>query len=259
MVTWEDPGLVHVLEGTSLSLRWTYALGPLGSFGAPYVGDVDGDGTREVLVATLGGRVVCLGHDGRLRWSAEVGGRLNFEPTVADLDGDGPREILVTPHLPDDPLVVLEGADGRERARWPAVATRRARPLVHDVDDDGRPEVLVSSATRGILGLHGDGTVRWAYGFRDADGLQPAAAGSPVLADLDGDGAIEVIAGFEDGSLHVVDARAGALRWRFQTGREEIEASPTAADVDGDGMAEVFVAGHDRHLFCLRHGPGRPR
>jgi outer membrane protein assembly factor BamB len=139
------------------------------------------------------------------------------------------------------------------------VATRRARPEVLDVDGDGRPEVFVSSATQGVVSLHGDGTVRWRHGFRDEDGLQPAAAGSPVLADLDGDGGAEVIAGFEDGSLHVVDARSGALRWRFRTGREEIEASPAVADVDGDGLSEVFVAGHDRHLFCLRHGPGPSR
>jgi outer membrane protein assembly factor BamB len=223
------------------------------------VGDVDGDGAVEVLVATLGGEVVCLDRDGRLRWRVPTGGRLNFEPTLADLDGDGTREILVTPHADDDPLVVLEGADGRERARWPAVATRRARPEAHDVDGDGRPELFVASATQGVVSLHGDGRVRWRAGFRDVDGLQPAAAGSPVVADLDGDGGAEVIAGFEDGSLYVVDARDGALRWRFRTGREEIEASPAVADVDGDGMSEVFVAGHDRHLFCLRHGPAAAR
>ena len=56
-----------------------------------------------------------------------------------------------------------------------------------------------------------------------------------------------------------VDARTGALEWRFRSGREEIEASPAVADVDGDGLSEVFVAGHDRHLFCLRHGPGPGR
>jgi outer membrane protein assembly factor BamB len=228
----------------------------MGSFGAPYVGDVDGDGTAEVVVATLDGRVVCLSDEGRLRWEAHTGGRLNFEPTVADLDGDGRREILVTPHADDDPLVVLEGASGRERARWPEVATRRARPEVLDVDGDGRPEVFVSSGTQGVVSLTFDGAVRWRHGFLDEDGLQAAGAGSPVLADLDGDGGVEVVAGFEDGSLLVVDARDGGLRWRFRTGREEIEASPAVADVDGDGLSEVFVAGHDRHLFCLRHGPG---
>ncbi|MCX4243602.1 FG-GAP-like repeat-containing protein [Paraliomyxa miuraensis] len=257
VATWEDPGQVHVLDGESLALRWSAALGPLGAFGAPWVGDVDGDGEAEVVVASLDGRVICLSSTGQERWATQTGGRLNFQPTVADLDGDGAPELLVTPHMDDDPLVVLRGRDGREHARWPGVATRRARPEVLDVDGDGRPEVLLSSASRGIVGLSGDGGVRWEYGFRDVDGLQPAAAGSPVVADLDGDGAAEVVAGFEDGSLHVVDARDGALRWRFQTGREEVEASPVVADVDGDGRAEVFVAGHDRHLFCLEDGPKR--
>ncbi|MCA9710931.1 MAG: VCBS repeat-containing protein, partial [Myxococcales bacterium] len=255
VATWEDPGEVHVLDAQTLEPKWRQELGPYGSFGAPHVGDVDGDGHAEVVVATLGGEVVCLSESGERRWATNVGGRLNFQPTVAELYGDGTRQILVTPHLPDDPLVVLDGVDGRERARFGEVATRRARPLVHDVDGDGRPEIFTSSRRGGLFCVDGEGTVRWRYGFVDADGHQAGGAGSPVLADLDGDGRPELVAGFEDGSLHVVDVRDGALVWRFDTGREEIEASPAVGDVDGDGRREVLVAGHDRHLFCLEHRP----
>ncbi|MEM9455711.1 MAG: FG-GAP-like repeat-containing protein [Myxococcota bacterium] len=256
IVTWQDPGEIHVLDAQTLGLEWSASLGSLGSFGAPHVSDVDGDGEVEVVVATLDGRVVCLSATGQSQWVADVGARLNFEPTVADLRGDGTRQILVTPHHDDDPLVVLEGTDGRERGRWLGVATRRARPQVSDVDRDGRPEIFVSSRTRGLLSLDGEGAVRWRHRFVDPDGHQAGGAGSPVVVDLDGDGWREVIAGFEDGSLHVVDAMRGDLVWRFDTGREEIEASPAVGDVDGDGRQEVFVAGHDRNLFCLDHGPG---
>ncbi|MEX1362105.1 MAG: FG-GAP-like repeat-containing protein, partial [Nannocystaceae bacterium] len=256
VATWEGPGEIHALDAQTLVLRWKTELGPLGSFGAPHVSDVDGDGRLEVVVAALDGRVVCLSAGGALKWATDTGGRLNFEPTVADLDGDGAQEVLVAPHLDDDPLVVLRGIDGAERARWSGMASRRARPLARDVDGDGRPEVLAATGARGLVGLHGDGTVRWSYRFVDGDGLQPGASGSPILADLEGDGRDELIAGFDDGSVHVVDARDGTLVWRFSTGREEVEASPAVADVDGDGDLEVLVAGHDRQLLCLDHRPG---
>ncbi len=256
MVTWEDPGTVHVLDAQTLELRWKWELGRMGSFGAPWIGDVDGDGHNEILVAGLDGKVTCLSKEGTVQWVSDTGGRLNFQPTVADLEGDGTMQILVTPDMPDDPLVVLEGIDGQERARWVKVATRRARPQVSDVDGDGRPELFTASGKQGLFSLDAQGNVRWRYGFVDDGGYQAGAAGSPIVADLDGDGRREIVAGFEDGSVHVVDARDGTLLWRFRTGREEVEASPAVGDVDGDGRQEVFVAGHDRHLFCLDHGPG---
>lgn len=254
MVTW-GPGVVHVLDAQTLALKWSHEFGPMGSFGAPYVGDVDHDGVNEIVVAGLDGRVVCIDATGQPQWVTATGGRLNFTPTVADLGGDGSWEVVVAPQVDDDPLVVLRGSDGQIVQRWPHRGSRRAQPLAHDVDGDGNPEIISSTHRHGLVGMAGDGAERWRYGFGDVDGLQPQASGSPIIADLDGDGQVEVLAGFDYGSLVVVDAATGVLRWRFKSGREEIEASPAVADVDGDGQLEVFVAGHDRRLTCLDHGP----
>ncbi len=256
VVSWEDPGVLYVLDAQTLELRWSRTLGEFGSFDAPSVVDVDNDGEVDLLISSLDGRVICLSRDGEPKWDTQTGGRLNHRPAVADLDGDGIVEILVAPQLDGDPMVVLRGTDGAEVDRWMGVATRRSPPLIRDVDRDGTPEVVTATETQGLVGLNGDGTVRWRYGFADLDGRQPAGTAPPILADLDRDGHDELVVGFEDGSLHVVDARDGTLVWRFGIGREEIEASPAVADVDGDGQLEVFVAGHDRQLLCLEHQPG---
>lgn len=256
--SWQEPGELFVFDLETLEPRWIREIGKVGSFGAPHVSDVDGDGGIEIVVAALDGRVICYSAEGEVEWVVETGGRLNFEPVVTDLELDRIPDVLVTPHLDDDPLVVIDGRSGQIRAHWPGVASRRARPVVHDIDADGSPEILLSSASRGLVAVDGDGVLRWEYGFVDGQGLQPGASGSPTLADLDADGSPELLAGFEDGSLHVVDARDGRAVWRVRVGREELEASPAVADVDGDGQLEVFVSTLDRRLLCLEHRPGAP-
>ncbi|MFQ5558073.1 MAG: FG-GAP-like repeat-containing protein, partial [Acidimicrobiales bacterium] len=75
---------------------------------------------------------------------------------------------------------------------------------------------------------------------------------SPVIADIDGDGANEVVVGHQDGILRAYEGD-GSLRWataavpgigagcRAQSGPTAVDSSPAVADLDGDGTAEVIV------------------
>ena len=72
---------------------------------------------------------------------------------------------------------------------------------------------------------------------------------SPVVADLDGDGSLEIAVGSWDGYFYVTGAglqdRPG---WpRFSP--EGYFSSPSAADVDGDGRLELFVGSESGRLF----------
>lgn len=66
---------------------------------------------------------------------------------------------------------------------------------------------------------------------------------SPVLADLDGDGAVEIIvAASRDQRLLCLNGQ-GELLWSFQLddgNSDGFQATPSVADYDGDGKQEVF-------------------
>ena len=74
---------------------------------------------------------------------------------------------------------------------------------------------------------------------------------SPVVADLDGDGRLEVINASY--ALYVIDAATGAEKWRVSAGRDRANSNqgnvakgmvfcdPQVADIDGDNELEIVI------------------
>ena len=110
-----------------------------------------------------------------------------------------------------------------------------ASPAVADIDDDGQPEVVWGSYD--LVSLDGTtGALEWraAHSNRVYPGV--------VVADLTGDGTLEVVVGRNSDKLMVYDS-AGAVVWtRNPFGSGEVRTL-AVADLEGDGILEI-VAGH---------------
>lgn len=74
---------------------------------------------------------------------------------------------------------------------------------------------------------------------------------SPVAADLDADGRLEVVAGSDDGRLYVY-RHDGTLWWNFTTGGR-IRASPAVGSLNLDKYLEIVVGSEDGSLYALTH------
>ncbi len=87
----------------------------------------------------------------------------------------------------------------------------------------------------------------WANGGCFASWCQTGWYGSPAVADIDGDGALEVVWASYD--LVALKASDGSLKWReAATGRSW--GGPVVADLDGDGHLEIAAA-HDDSVSIL--------
>ena len=133
-------------------------------------------------------------------------------PVTADVDGDKVKEILYTA---SDGLVHCFSLDGTEHGAWPFALNSRtssvisfaSRPEVADLNNDGKLEVIFATYTSG-----GQNTVRGKLYVLDYTGkvlaeetLPPKfyknvddayANGSrttPIVADIDNDGALEIV------------------------------------------------------------------
>lgn len=136
-----------------------------------------------------------------------------------------------------------------------------APPIAADLTGDGMAELIVGNLLASRIEVY-DAALHPLAGWPQAvgGGIRAAAA----VADLDGDGHPDVIAGGADGKLYAWHANGTALTgWPIRVGVEadasyRILATPAVGDLDGDGHPEVVVPLADGRLYAV-NADGTPR
>ena len=163
-------------------------------------------------------------------------------PAVMDLDGDCLPEVIFAStsnnggaDVQSGFLRALRGTDGTQLwASYTISVGLGSHPAVADIDHDLHPEIIVSNAsgTR-LLCFNHNGTLRW-----ESDPVEPIGLGGASIADLGGNGTVEIVIGRQALSS------TGQLLWTGSGGRGQNYASSplsAVADITGDGVVEVIA------------------
>ncbi len=241
------------------------------------IGDVDGDGKDEYVIATHDqGVVAVLKPDVPLGPANPV--ELDQRPDtivheieIGDVDGDGQNEFFATPSdrnrvgVSQTGQVVMYKWDGKQYEKTvvdPLTGTHAKEILVADVDGDGQKELLSAVEAR----LEGGRIVRPVEIRRYTIGKSGAFRHEVIATiddqqcrflvpgDFDGDGKPEIVAAAFKTGLYLLkaipDPKTGQKKWsvrQFETNSSGFEHAAYAADLDGDGRPELYVAADDQH------------
>ncbi len=219
---------------------------------APAIGDLDGDGYLELVVATRGltsgGWLYVLARDGTVwpGWPRSLSNNNVEGVTLADLDGDGLLEILATERVYPLGRVHALRRDGSSLPGWPVTLDHvpALTPAVGDVDGDGRPEIVMASyQSLYVFDAAGQVEPGWPVQVRTAYNANFSYQ-SPALADLDGDGKLEIaICMHQGGSGCYVFRHDGSPQpgWPQAFAGTWSYTPPTICDLDADGQLDVIA------------------
>jgi hypothetical protein len=276
-----QPGFPVVLSGAGLTMWSSPTLVDLDGdghleilvAGADLVGGVPGHG----------GMVYAYRDNGSLFWETHVRAPINSTPSAADLNGDGHPDVVVGmgvgggySNLPltgpwNGGVIALDGLTGQELWTFDTQDWLNhspdgwldgvvSTPAIGDINGDGQLEIAFGAWDQCIYLLDRFGQPLWGnlpgllpgqircggHGFYNEDTIWS----SPALADVTGDGRLEIIVGADispgnywgdpgGGYLYILDANGNTLarEWMDQV----IFSSPAVADLDDDGQYEFVV------------------
>ncbi|MCB9727143.1 MAG: VCBS repeat-containing protein [Deltaproteobacteria bacterium] len=213
--------------------------------------DMDGDGQLDFVVAHDGGVAVLRGGGSGLpvlgsEVSFAAGGQQNAV-AVGDLNGDGLADVVLADVSGAAVWVLLgDGLGGLGAATSYAMGEDVSDVAIGDVDGDGLADVVAGLFTAsgpnvGVLPGRGDG------GFDPPVmyATEAASVFSVALADMDGDGRLDVVAAhLNGGGISVLRGEAdGSLSDGGNTAVPDgfRLISVAAGDLDGDGSPDLVA------------------
>ncbi|MEP7347451.1 MAG: VCBS repeat-containing protein, partial [Gemmatimonadaceae bacterium] len=260
-------------------------------YNAPTIGDADGNGLPDVIVGVIGGafgpRQTSI--DNLLLISQVARGQFELKtrrlirtidvgnesvPALADIDGDGDLDLLVGNKIaPDEEgtgtITWFENTGTtkapafRERATLPLRGEYHYAPTVADLDGDGRPDLVVGTWRDRVQWWRNTGTTTapvWTLADSVLVTLTRGSNTAPALADLDGDGDLDMIVGEASGELNLYRNVGSKSAPKFELVSDKFQridvgrrSAPALADVDGDGRPDLLLGSEDGGVQLWRN------
>ncbi len=236
-----------------------------GVFATPAVGDIDGDGLPDLAIATWGQEVAAYRHDGVKLFARFIYDTSWSSPALADLDEDGKLDVIVGADMDRGngaiglPNIPAAGGylwafrrDGVNLAGFPRLLSDQviwSSPSVVDLNQDGHLDIVVGTGENWAgLGRQLFAVDRFGYALPGWPvGMPGATMGTPAVADLDGDGRLDVAQQSSDGQISYISS-TGTV-WKRWCNRSygpcaplNFDGGPSIGDVNGDGVQDVVTA-----------------
>lgn len=226
------------------------------------VGDIDGDGKSDLVVANTGTTTVSIFRNtstaGTISFAAKVDFTTGTAPqgvAIGDLDGDGKLDVAVADNGTSRVSVYRNlSTVGTVSLSTKTDYTTGVNPsgvAIGDIDGNGKPEIITANSTANTASVLRNtctvGTISFATKVDFTTGTSPFAI---AIGDIDGDGKRDVVASNNGVSTvsvlrntattGTITAGSFAAKVDFTTGTNPFGVA--IGDIDGDGKPEIAAA-----------------
>ena len=249
-----DTGQLQQLNAADGTVLWSRSLP--GKQQSVCAFDLNRDGQFEILYSVSDPGIVYLLDAAGNQLNAYDSGdnKLGNSAVIVDADGDqtwdgffGSRQqYLIRLNLSDFTPI-------QKRSSWVQCGCYTS---AMDVDQDGRWDLFAGSgddhAAKGVLHRIDPLTLQSIWSFPTNDN---ASSADPVLADIDGDGQVEILKSVDNykkddahDAVYALEVDGTAI---WKVGGLSGEDSPNIADLDGDGSIEIVGMTFGAEVYCL--------
>ncbi len=228
-------GCLHVVSGDGsaevvsiCTFTWDGAEYGISRVGGVALGDLEGDGSPDIVSVGYDGSIFAFERDGTVKWVySDTLTSVYSYASLADLDGDGDADVVVGHIILDSEGNELGvGSDGTatpDSHPWPSWGSIS---IPVDLDGDGIMEIVAGNT---IYDMWGNTLA--------TSGL---ADGFCAVGDMDLDGEPEIVTTIHSSGDVYVWETDGTLIWEASTNSGG-GGPPTIADFDGDSEPEWLV------------------
>ncbi len=238
---------------------------------------------KKIVVGCKSGKVIVLNSTGSLAGTISLSGEVIHTALIStdsvmvmttsslyninistflfsEISGNdfGPSASIVTGQIMQDGLrsaLVLGGDEltsyGRSLEGFPVLLpeTILSKPSLADLDGDGYLEIVFAGDNK-IYAYNHNGTLVTNFPIT-IDPVRPVGEilSSVLVADIDSDNHMDIIAGAPNGSIYAYGTDGRLLQGFPLSAGKAILSTPMVVDLDNDGDIEIAVAGSDGFVY----------